>query len=549
MALKGGEQLLVRMADSSAPRMLATRFSAVLSGYELQPLMPFAPPKFLTQTRPIQTPGKRWMFARPKAGPSGATPWDEAHRAAAAFGYAHYVEPDILHERGTLAAAPTESEGGQDPNWPPPHPVSPGWHLESGFTGFVEARAKATGAGVRIAHLDTGYTPAHASTPKNLDPTLAYDFVLGRPGAVDPGGSGILIDPGHGTATLALLAGGEMDLDVQGQGFSGLFGGAPDAAIAPVRIGESVIHVWTSTLAQGLYWALAPAGDATRRCDVVSLSHGGLPTQLWADAVNALYDAGVVVVAAAGDSIFLDLVDIATRFTVYPSAFDRVITALGATYAKGPYKTDVLGEVQGCWGPDEVMDKALAAYTPNIAWMDFRQPPDGFSMRGKGTSASTPQIAAACALWLELYGADLPAEPWRRVEACRLALFASADGSAGDKAELGWGLLNVPRLLDGELSARAIARAVSAQPMSRDEVSFALWRLLLGFGPPGSVADRMYETEVAQTVRQSVNPELRARARLAATMPPTPGDKTSARDLLLAEGVSSALESMLKEST
>jgi hypothetical protein len=32
-------------------------------------------------------------------------------------------------------------------------------------------------------------------------------------------------------------------------------------------------------------------------------------------------------------------------------------------------------------------------------------------------------------------------------------------------------------------------------------------------------------------------------------MPPTPGDKTSARDLLLAEGVSSALESMLKEST
>ncbi|HEY1415515.1 MAG TPA: S8/S53 family peptidase [Caulobacteraceae bacterium] len=543
MALKGGERLLVRMADPSPLRRLATRASAVLRGYDLQPLMPFAPRRTLTGT-----PTPRWLTARPKAGPSGATPWDEAHRAAAAFGYAHYVEPDILHETATAAATAAESERGLDPNWPPPGPVSPGWHLESGFTGFADVRAKATGAGVRIAHLDTGYTPAHASTPKNLDPALAYDFVLGRPGAVDPGGSGLLINPGHGTATLALLAGGEMSLDFQGQGFSGLVGGAPDAVIAPVRIGESVIHLWTSTLAQGLYWALAPCGDPSLRCDVVSLSHGGLPTRLWADAVNALYDAGVVVVAAAGDSIFLELIDIATHFTIYPSAFDRVITALGATYAKAPYKTDVIGQMQGCWGPDDVMDKALAAYTPNIAWMDYAHPPNGFSMRGRGTSSSTPQIAAACALWLQLYGADLPAEPWRRVEACRLALFDSAD-SRGDKTELGWGLLNVPRLLDADLSARAIAAAASAHPMPPDAVSFALWRLLLGQGPPGSDADRMYETEVAQTVRQSDNPELRAKARLAATIPSTPSDKARARELLLAEGVSAALEARLKETT
>lgn len=255
---------------------------------------------------------------------------------------------------------------------------------------------------------------------------------------------------------------------------------------------------------------------------------------------------GGVVVAASGDSFVVGPVDIATRFTVYPSAFDRVITALGATFAKGPYETTVTGELQGCWGPDDVMDKALAAYTPNIAWMDFKAPPDGFSMRGRGTSASTPQIAAACALWLQLYASDVAGEPWRRVEACRLALFDSADGTSGDKAELGWGLLDVPRLLDPDLSAQAIRDAANAQPMPPDEVSFALWRLFLGQGPPGSVADRMYETEVAQTVRHSDNQELRAKARLAATTAPTPADQARTRDLLLAEGVSSALAARLK---
>jgi len=78
-------------------------------------------------------------------------------------------------------------------------------------------------------------------------------------------------------------------------------------------------------------WALAPSSGGP--CDVVSLSHGGLPSNAWARAVNDLYDAGIVVVAASGDSFNLKVVDLATHFTVYPSAFHRV------------------GEMQGCWGP------------------------------------------------------------------------------------------------------------------------------------------------------------------------------------------------------
>ena len=316
-----------------------------------------------------------------------------------------------------------------------------------------------------------------------------------------------------------------------------------------MRISESVIHVYTSAMAQGLQWALRPKGDISNRCDIVTISHGGLPTQAWADAVNDLYDSGVVVVAASGDSIYLVVADIATRFTVYPSAFNRVVTAVGVTYDKGPYKTTRPTEMQGCWGPDDVMDKAVAGYTPNVAWMDAKTTPNGFGMHGAGTSASTPQVAAACALWLAPVKTRLqtkwPNDPWRWVEACRLALFDAADPSQNQKSTLGWGPIRVPQMLSSAITEKAIGDAATAQRRPLDKVSFALWRLVFGFGPPGSAEDRMYETEVAQTVLQSTNAPLRAIARHAAAGLVSPGDGQVAKTLLLQEGVSAALANKL----
>ncbi len=185
-------------------------------------------------------------------------------------------------------------------------------------------------------------------------------------------------------------------------------------------------------MAKGLLYALAPsppgatAATPERQCDVVSISHGGLPSAAWADAVNKLYESGVVVVAASGDNFNLGPIDVLSHYTVYPSAFNRVITALGATYAKTPYITQKPTLMQGCWGPANVMEKAIAGFTPNVAWMKHDVLPAGFDMNGGGTSASTPQVAAACALWLQKYATQLPSD-WRRVEACRLALFDGAD--------------------------------------------------------------------------------------------------------------------------
>jgi hypothetical protein len=547
MALQGNGQLLVKVRGQPFTALFSATPPFTLPGYSIEPLS--ATPQARAMFK-ASVAADHWLLAKPATPQPDTTPWDTAHAAAKANGYAHYVEPDILHARTPPPAG--KLDGGLNTDWPPfvedSDGVSPGWHLEAGFTGFASVRTSATGTGVRIAHLDTGYTPGHISKPRNLRPDLGYDYWDDKPDPIDPGTEFPGLQPGHGTATLALLAGNAMDLTFGKQRFTGDFGGAPDAEVIPVRISPSVIHIYTSTMAKGLYDALAPSGDPTKpdpanQCDVVSISHGGLPCASWADAVNTLYEAGITIVAASGDSIYLEVLDLATRYAVYPSAFNRVLTAVGATYAKQPYITTKPGVMQGCWGPDAVMEKALAGFTPNVAWMKFDDLPSGFEMSGDGTSASAPQIAAACALWLQLYREQLPAD-WRRVEACRLALFDGADDSDSDKSKLGWGLLNVAKTLDPGLAAKLIAQANANElrPSAEDSVSFPFWRLLMGLAPPQSEEQRMYESEAAQVVLESGNAELLKAARDAAggaTL--SPADQMKYRSMLASESVSNAL--------
>jgi hypothetical protein len=503
MAILYSGNLLVKVRQRPFAGLLAGAQPLAIQGYRLAPL--FNAHHATAMFSAVQ-PADHWLTATASAG-SNLHPWDEAHRVARSAQYSIYVEPDLLQE--AQAAPEATAQQGFDKDWPPASPVSPGWHLADGFTGFEKARVIATGNGVRIAQLDTGYWPPHDSTPRHIRRDLGYNFYENNTNTTDPGTGGILRNPGHGTATLAILSGNTVDLIYQGRQYTGDFGGAPDAEVVPVRIGPSVVHFFSSAMALGMDYALGPTGDPANsnpanKCDVVTISHGGLPSESWADAVNNLYEAGVVIVAASGDNYS----QLPTHLTVYPSAFNRVITALGATYDKTPYVTRKIGELQGNWGPDDVMDKAIAGYTPNVGWMLFRTN-DGFDMDGAGTSSSTPQIAAACALWIQLYGRNYAAG-WQRVEACRLALFRSADPGNGSATYLGKGILNVPKMLEPGLAAQ-IQQEVQAnqvQPSPVDSVSFPFLRLLLHAGPPGSEEERMYETEAAQLVRRSTNQEL-----------------------------------------
>src|SRR5262249_53132784 len=134
--------------------------------------------------------------------------------------------------------------------------------------------------------------------PKFLDRERQRSFVEGDAdpnSAVDPDATGFGANPGHGTGTLSILAGGKFDGTPFGAP-SGLVGGAPFARVIPIRVANSVVLFTNSSLGRGLRYAI----DC--KVDALSMSMGGVPSQLWADLVNEAYEAGITLVTAAGNN-------------------------------------------------------------------------------------------------------------------------------------------------------------------------------------------------------------------------------------------------------
>jgi hypothetical protein len=102
----------------------------------------------------------------------------------------------------------------------------------------------------------------------------------------------------------------------------------------------------------------------------------------------------------------------------------------------------------------------------------------------------------------------------------------------------------VPALLSPDIAKKAIAAAKAGKPAAEDTVSSPFWRLLLGFGPPRSEENRMYEAEVAQVIIQSTDPQLRAAAR-----DPDAADRGQSLAMLQAEDLSWALRRRLETAT
>ena len=488
---------------------------------------------------PRSSDGFGWVTFSPIT-PSTLHPWDAAHQqsllmASTAGSMAIpnvYVEPDLDHslEGGGVHNMQRAVPGALATGQPPRDPVdahyapavtqlySPAWHLEQ--CKFPAAWGMTQGAGIRIGHADTGYTPLHVSTPLHIHPLAAANFFdAGNFGPDDVVDRGDHLNFGHGTATLALLAGNKVNLVVgdgvtSGGAYAGFIGGAPMAEIIPAKIGGvfgGVAHLFSESLAQGLAYMLDPPDH--KQCDVVSLSHGGLPTASWATVVNRLYEAGIVLVAAAGDSYQGPFGAFPTHQTFYPSAFYRVITATGITYDSKPYTSASIGELQGCWGPDALLEKSIAAPAPNVPWMLAGSTPTAWDNDGAGTSASTPQVAAACALWLAQYGAKFP-NGWQRVSACRRALYESSSAPLGN-SQIGIGQLNVEAMLSPSLANLIIAAGANNQLefIEPDAVSFPLLRLLFDLPPPGQAVGEMCETEALQLVYTSPDPHLRELVR------------------------------------
>lgn len=436
--------------------------------------------------------------------PEGArSPWDLAHgRIADQLGIAAsdvlFAEPDLVHP---VYPAPDGTEPdrrfavGEDckaVEQDADHDKAVGpedvfaWHLGDDFTQLGTARKAVDFASprTRIAHVDTGYFPDHVTTPEELRPELGRSFIRGEgdQGGVDRDNRRFLLDnTGHGAGTLSILAGG----GVPAFG-NAVLGGAPQAEVVPLRVAESVVLLRTSSLARALLYAL----DA--ECDVLTLSMGGLPSRAWAEAVDEAYDGGLVICAAAGNHVG----PAPPRTMVYPARYPRVIGVCGVMADGRPYAGLDGFVMEGSFGPGSAMRTALAAYTPNIPWARFGCP-DVVRLNGQGTSAATPQVAAAAALWLEKHKGVL-SRGWRRVEAVRNALFTTAGGD--DAEHFGNGVLRAN-------DALAVRPVLGLPKSERSRNSFAFLRLITGLGvaePPPR--EEMFNLELAQ--RWLVNEEL-----------------------------------------
>jgi hypothetical protein len=431
--------------------------------------------------------------------PKGAiNPWDLAHaRVAGELGVSEsdviFVEPDMVHN---IYPDVNERNAGQpfavgekcvDTPQDGSHGKALGpdlfaWHLGDDYTQLGKAQEAVEFADprTRIAHLDTGYYRVHCTTPGHVLRHLERNFVGGDAetgSAEDPDNRRLLLDnSGHGTGTISILAGGKVS------NFGDIsLGGAPEAEILPLRIADSVVLLYTSAFAKALDYAVS------KQCDVVTMSMGGLPSWAWREAVDKAYLSGLCLVAAAGNNVN----GLPTRHIVYPAHYGRVLAVCGVMANHKPYAgLKGLTTLEGNYGPKSRMAAALSAYTPNIPWALFGCE-STVRLNGEGTSAATPQVAAAVALWFEKYKQELPRD-WRRVEAVRHALFKSANVTGIDQKRLGRGILRA-------FDALAVKPVLGLAQTKSDSDAFSFLRVITGLGvvsPPPR--EQMFNLEIAQ---------------------------------------------------
>lgn len=461
-------RLLIKVRGNGKRFAAAAKRAFGAAGTDLRPILTIPPVDGGAGVAATQ--GSTWLQL---AVPTRDNPWDAAYELAAPGGGlaaaaadVEFVEPDI--EQAWLQP-PEEAEGlgmaaadrcafnGQDGSGGKARGPGPGWTLGDSFSEFGKAQ-QAFGSALEqklsqivVAHLDTGYDPHHITRPVNLDATNQRSFVRGDPDPNDatdrtPPGMEVVRNRGHGTATLALLAGSRLDGTSPGwAGFDGFVGGAPFARVIPIRIADWVVRFSTGTMVQGIDHAIRQGAQ------VLSMSMGGLTSAALVDAVNLAYDSGMIMVTAAGNNLAGTPMP---RSIVYPARYRRVLAACGVMADGSAYAGLKPPTMQGSYGPASKMATAIGAFTPNAAWalIDCGR---GIDMDGAGTSAATPQVAAAAALWMAEHRQALAQYPeaWMRVEAARRALFTSAAkrtatmGAAETLEKIGQGVLKAAAAL------------------------------------------------------------------------------------------------------
>lgn len=270
-----------------------------------------------------------------------------------------------------------------------------------------------SGRGVRIALLDTG-----VAMHNELEGRVVFfqDYVNNKSGMYD--------DNGHGTHIAGIICGGECGM-------------APGAELLVFKILDQNGNGKTKDAIQALQWILEHHREYQIR--ILNFSMGYLPNasiklqQKLMDLLEELWDAGVVVVTAAGNAG-------PGENTITVPGISRKVITVGIYEGENELRTKSVGKVYSSQGPTTCCIVKPEILAPGSEILSLSHVNHQYT-RKSGTSMATPVVSGAIALALEKRTNLLPVE-------LKLFLYDTVKRMPEiGKKNRAWGVLDVDNLI------------------------------------------------------------------------------------------------------
>ena len=238
----------------------------------------------------------------------------------------------------------------------------------------------------------------------------------------------------HGTSTASLIVSPE-GLQIKGTQGKFVTGVAPGARLKPLRIQcySPSFEIFSPNLASAINYAVE------QNVHIISISLGGYPSLSVHRAIINAQKKGIIVVAAAGNTV---------PFAVWPAAYDKVVAVASSTADRTIAEHSSRGSRVNVAAPGELVWCATAKKKNGELVSTVTQQ--------SGTSFAAALVAGVAALWLSRWGWDYLREQYgaERIPLVfdKLLRDTSRDKSDNwDTANWGVGIVNAYKLLSAEV--------------------------------------------------------------------------------------------------